>query len=93
MAGNREGGLKTAQTNRDKHGDDFYQRIGSMGGKTGKKRGGFNVPGVASRAGRIGGLRSRRVVTDEDKQRQSELMKKLWAQRRAAEWGREHQED
>ena len=29
MAGNREGALKGAETNRQKHGPDFYKKIGS----------------------------------------------------------------
>lgn len=32
MAGTREGGLKTVVANRERHGDDFYQRIGAKGG-------------------------------------------------------------
>jgi hypothetical protein len=34
MAGNKLGGIKAAQTNKLKHGEDFYKRIGSIGGST-----------------------------------------------------------
>ncbi len=34
MAGTREGGLKAAAANKAQHGADFYQRIGSKGGKS-----------------------------------------------------------
>ena len=33
MAGNREGALKGALTNKQKHGADFYKRIGSQSWK------------------------------------------------------------
>lgn len=41
MAGNRESGLKAADTNRKKHGDDFYKKISSMGGKVKNPNKGF----------------------------------------------------
>ena len=40
MAGTKVGGEKAAATNRAKHGDDFYARIGRKGGKNGNT-GGF----------------------------------------------------
>lgn len=40
MAGNKIGGLKAAKRNRELYGEDFYQRIGSDGGKNGTT-GGF----------------------------------------------------
>lgn len=33
MAGNLEGGKRAAETNKRKYGADWYQRIGSLGGK------------------------------------------------------------
>jgi len=60
MAGNKAGGLKAAQTNIKRHGEDFYKKIGSMGGKKGHTGGFFANPELASRAGRLGGLRSKR---------------------------------
>jgi hypothetical protein len=40
MPGNKTGGAKAAKTNKERHGEDFYNRIGSIGGKLGKT-GGF----------------------------------------------------
>lgn len=41
MAGSIEGGRKAAITNKLKHGQDFYKRIGHKGGTSGKHNGGF----------------------------------------------------
>ena len=41
MSGTREGGLKCAATNKLKHGEDFYKRIGSKGGKACNPNKGF----------------------------------------------------
>lgn len=71
MAGNRAGGLKAAASNKALHGEDFYKRIGSLGGKNGNT-GGFAadvdcqcglIQGahyVRQCAGKIGGWRSKR---------------------------------
>ena len=69
MAGTREGGKKAAATNKQKHGDDFYARIGSVGGRNGHT-GGFGSDTVgkdgltgqerAAIAGRKGGQKSKR---------------------------------
>ena len=40
MAGTITGGKSAAQINKAKHGEDFYKRIGAIGGKKGKT-GGF----------------------------------------------------
>ena len=40
MAGTKLGGLKAAATNKERHGADFYSRIGKQGGKNGHT-GGF----------------------------------------------------
>lgn len=62
MAGTKEGGKKASITNKEKHGEDFYKRIGSMGGKSGdhSKRGFASNPELAREAGRKGGKKSRR---------------------------------
>ena len=71
ISGNKIGGLKAAATNKAKHGDDFYKRIGGVGGKAlGPK--GFAVTKpcncelftvthtIARCAGVKGGMKSRR---------------------------------
>ena len=75
MGGSHLGGLKTAAKNKELHGEDFYTKIGRLGGKTAKGPRGFTVSGKASEAGRKGGKASRRkpilleyrgqLVTDE----------------------------
>lgn len=40
MAGNRNGGLKAATTNKERYGDNFYSEIGAKGGRAGHT-GGF----------------------------------------------------
>lgn len=75
MAGNKAGGLKTRQTNIERHGEDFYRRIGSKGGKNGHT-GGFasdkvGEDGLTGRqravlAGAIGGHISRRRPAKRD---------------------------
>jgi hypothetical protein len=62
MAGTKAGGLKAQQTNRERHGDDFYKKIGSLGGqKKGIKKGFAFNPALASIAGAKGGRISRRT--------------------------------
>lgn len=60
MAGNKEGGKKAAQTTKAKYGDDFYKRIGRIGGQRGNTGGFFANPVLASIAGRKGGKISKR---------------------------------
>lgn len=62
MSGTRVGGMKTAEIVKTKHGDDFYSRIGRMGGShTGFK--GFAAMPREKRqeAGRKGGQNSSRL--------------------------------
>lgn len=75
MAGNKAGGIKARQTNIERHGEDFYRRIGSKGGKNGHT-GGFasdkvGEDGLTGRqravlAGAIGGHISRRRPAKRD---------------------------
>lgn len=53
MAGNTKGGVKAADTNKKRHGADFYARIGAKGGRK-SKTGGFasNVVGKDGLTGR-----------------------------------------
>ena len=69
MAGTRVGGTKAAATNYERHGADFYARIGSKGGQnsykknpeTGKALKGFALnPERARMAGKVGGAISKR---------------------------------
>lgn len=60
MAGTKEGGLKAAQTNKLRHGDDYYSRMGAKGGKACVRKGFGANPELAKRAGAIGGHNSRR---------------------------------
>lgn len=79
MPGTREGAAKAALTNKKKHGEDFFKRIGSKGGANGKGpgyKGGFASDKVgedgltgrqrASIAGAIGGFKSRRGPVKKD---------------------------
>lgn len=60
MPGTVKGGLKAAQTNKKRHGEDFYINIGTMGG-TKSRGGGFAYDREKAReAGRKGGKASRR---------------------------------
>ena len=81
LAGTKQGGKKTAQTNLARHGKDFYSKIGKKGGASGNT-GGFasDVIGKdgltgrerASRAGRIGGLKSKRNRKKEVEENEEE---------------------
>lgn len=42
MSGTKTGGLKTVETIKDKYGDDYYRKIGTLGGKA-KTRKGFAI--------------------------------------------------
>jgi general stress protein YciG len=60
LAGTKTGGKKAAQTNRERHGVDFYQRIGSKGGMNGNTGGFAANRTIAMSAGALGGMNSRR---------------------------------
>lgn len=62
MPGNQEGGRKAADRNRQLYGEDYYRTLGKLGGKAPKSAPvGFAADRErAKRAGRIGGLKSRR---------------------------------
>ena len=63
MPGTAFGGLKAAKTNKERHGDDFYKKIGSKGGRapSTKPRGFAAHPELARLAGAKGGRISRRT--------------------------------
>ena len=60
MSGSRAGGLKAAETNKQKYGREFYQNIGRKGGKACVPKGFAVNPELAKRAGSKGGKISRR---------------------------------
>lgn len=55
MAGSVEGGKSAAITNKQKYGDDFYIKIGALGGKAGTTGGFYANRELASIAGKKGG--------------------------------------
>lgn len=61
MTGTKAGGMKAAATNKAKHGEDFYARIGKKGGSNGHTGGFYNNPELAKIAGKKGGQISRRT--------------------------------
>ena len=67
MAGTPAGNAKTAATNRERYGDDFYKKIGSKGGKvTGVAKGFASNLDRAREAGRRGGRISKRGPAKKD---------------------------
>lgn len=60
MSGTLAGGRKAAKTNKTKYGDNFYARIGQIGGQNGTTGGFASSTELARRAGAIGGARSKR---------------------------------
>lgn len=60
MAGTKDGGKKAAKTNKELYGEDFFKRIGALGGAKKVKKGFASNPELARKAGKIGGLLSRR---------------------------------
>lgn len=63
MANITGGGIKAAKTNKLRHGEDFYKRIGALGGAKGRTGGFFANRELASKAGRVGGRKSSRAGT------------------------------
>ncbi len=64
MPGTKAGGKRAAQTNKERHGEDFYQRIAKLSNASWEKNGrmprGFAAnPELASLAGKKGGAISR----------------------------------
>jgi general stress protein YciG len=60
MAGTKAGAIKARDTNYEKHGKDFYKKIGSKGGKKGHTGGFFSNRELAKKAGQKGGRISKR---------------------------------
>jgi len=55
MSGTPTGGQRAAQTNKEKHGEDFYKRIGASGGRKSRGGGFTGRPDLAQAAGTKGG--------------------------------------
>lgn len=62
MAQTKEGAVKSVMTNIEKYGEDYYSRIGKLGGSAPYKglKGFAANKELASMAGRVGGKKSRR---------------------------------
>ena len=60
MVGTKTGGAKARETNYEKHGRDFYKRIGKRGGSVSTPTGGFGHKDNGKKFGAIGGKISRR---------------------------------
>ena len=61
MAGTKLGGQAAAVTNKQRYGEDFYARIGAIGGKKGRTGGFFANRELARTAGAKGARKSRRT--------------------------------
>lgn len=62
MAGTKIGGQRAAKTNKARHGEDFYQRAGAIGGKVHNPNKGFGSNReLARKAGALGGRKSKRT--------------------------------
>jgi uncharacterized protein len=61
MPGTVKGGKAAAKTNIEKYGEDFYRRIGRVGGRKGRTGGFFANRELARIAGAKGGRISRRT--------------------------------
>lgn len=66
MSGTKVGGQRAARTNKERHGSDFYKRIGSMGGKNGHTGGFASNHELAKIAGAKGGAISKRGKAKKD---------------------------
>lgn len=64
MSGTKIGGLRAAETNKQKHGKDFYANIGKVGGKAKNPNKGFGsmTPEKRIEAARRGGKTSKRKL-------------------------------
>ena len=60
MPGNKIGGMKAAKTNKERHGEDFYARIGARGGRNGHTGGFAANPKLAREMGKKAGHISKR---------------------------------
>jgi Stress-induced bacterial acidophilic repeat motif. len=66
MSGTKEGGRKAAATNKKRNGEDFFKRIGAIGGRNGHTGGFASSHELAVEAGRKGGRISKRGKAKKD---------------------------
>lgn len=64
MSGTISGGKQASATNKALYGEDFYRRIGQMGGRVGRTGGFYVNRELARTAGAKGGRISKRVRKD-----------------------------
>lgn len=62
MSGTKLGGLKAAEANKARYGEDFYKKIGQKGGQNGTTGGFAANPELARLAGAKGGSHSSRGI-------------------------------
>lgn len=77
MAGTSQGGQNARDTNKKKYGEDFYARIGRMGGMKGRTGGFYANRELARRAGALGGAISRKgpeKLTEEQIKEKREMI-------------------
>ena len=65
MAGTVKGGMRAAQTNKQRYGANFYEVIGRAGGTISRGGGFAKNRELAVIAGRKGGLQSRRKKAED----------------------------
>lgn len=66
MGGTTDGGKQAAATNKKRYGDDFYGRIGTLGGKKSRFGGFFANRELARIAGAKGGRISKRGKSNKN---------------------------
>lgn len=82
MAGTKEGSLKSKKKIIELYGEDFYKKIGQKGGSNGKTGGFSKDRELARRAGRIGGLKSKRSEVANKYEMNGEILTaKEWAKK------------
>lgn len=59
-AGTVDGGKRAAATNKERYGEDYFEKIGAKGGKNGHTGGFYANRELARTAGALGGRKSRR---------------------------------
>lgn len=61
MPGTKEGAAKASKTNKNRYGEDFYAKIGAIGGKASTTGGFYGNRELARIAGAKGGRASKRA--------------------------------